>query len=259
MSGVMEPEQETKILNGNPQPAISSRWLHKNLGVKRQHTDWFRDRVNKYDFREGVDFMVVTCTASQNCDAVKPQQKGLISGKNKIEYWMTLTMAKEFCMLQNNDIGKEWRRYFIRIEEEHRESRVSQALRDMIVLEIPKPWKKFIPDELVYEIARLWGLLGAKPGKTPSCFGWFYNKVLYAPLWNQLPDELKREREKSGISSTKLHQFLAEHPRKLVEAQMLRAIGMMSICEDMDQFMEKFDSRHELQEQFMLPFKKGVK
>ena len=48
---------------------------------------------------------------SQNCE--KPS-----GGRPSAEYGLTLNMAKELCMVENNDKGREARRYFIQKEKE---------------------------------------------------------------------------------------------------------------------------------------------
>ena len=39
----------------------------------------------------------------------------------QIDYYITVTMAKELCMVENNYTGRQLRKYFIEIEERYRE------------------------------------------------------------------------------------------------------------------------------------------
>ena len=88
---------------------VNARDLHAFLGSKRQFADWISERIQKYGFVENQDFAI----ASQNCDAKSPGQRG---GHNKKEFFLTLDMAKELAMVENNNKGKQARQYFIECE-----------------------------------------------------------------------------------------------------------------------------------------------
>lgn len=90
------------IENEKGQQTVSSRELHYFLGIKSRHSDWIKNRINKYNFIENFDYTktLVQC----------------IRGQNKYDYKITLNMAKELCMIENNEKGKEARRYFIECE-----------------------------------------------------------------------------------------------------------------------------------------------
>lgn len=100
------------IENEKGQQTVSARELYEFLEVKANFTDWIKRRIEKYDFIENVDFTKVSF-ASQNCEA---KGRGSAGGMNKINYIITLGMAKELCMIENNEKGKEARRYFIECE-----------------------------------------------------------------------------------------------------------------------------------------------
>ncbi len=91
----------------NEQPTVSGRELHEALEVKTPYTQWF-DRMKEYGFTENKDFLLV----SQKCETNNP--------KNPLttitDHQLTIPMAKEICMLQRNEKGKQFRQYFIEIE-----------------------------------------------------------------------------------------------------------------------------------------------
>lgn len=60
----------------------------------------------EYGFTENIDFT----SFSQNCE--KPQ-----GGRPTQNHQLTLDMAKEICMLQRSERGKQARQYFIQIEK----------------------------------------------------------------------------------------------------------------------------------------------
>lgn len=92
----------------NDRPTVMGRELQKALKVKSNYTTWF-DRMCEYGFTENVDFK--TCFPNLESE----NQHG---GQNKIDHQITIPMAKELCMLQRTEKGKEIRKYFIAVEEQ---------------------------------------------------------------------------------------------------------------------------------------------
>ena len=86
-------------------PTVSGRELHEALGVKDHYTDWFK-RMCEYGFDDGEDYMGF----SEKSD--KPT-----GGRPSTDHQLTIPMAKEICMLQRNEKGKQFRQYFIKVEE----------------------------------------------------------------------------------------------------------------------------------------------
>ena len=84
---------------------VSARELYEGLKVKRDFTTWIKGRISKYDFIENENYMVFTKTG-ENPLGGRPQQ----------DYIITVDMAKELCMVENNDLGRQFRRYFIECE-----------------------------------------------------------------------------------------------------------------------------------------------
>lgn len=89
-----------KVNYENPnRPTVSGRELHEGLEVKTSYDKWF-PRMCEYGFTEGVDF---------NLDKiVRVQIEGNRSvSREIIDHQLTINMAKELCMLQRSDKGKE--------------------------------------------------------------------------------------------------------------------------------------------------------
>lgn len=90
-------------ISGSEQNAVNARELHKFLESKRQFSDWIKQRIADYDFIKNQDFV----SFSQICE----------NGGRRIEYFVSLDMAKELAMLERNTKGKQARRYFIECEK----------------------------------------------------------------------------------------------------------------------------------------------
>lgn len=101
----------------------SARDLHAYLESGREFSHWIKFRINQYEFEEGVDFAVIKSvdgpsfgSATENTVAKKgvPQNTGVAA----IEYYISIDMAKELSMVENNAKGREARKYFIAAEKE---------------------------------------------------------------------------------------------------------------------------------------------
>ena len=91
-------------------PTVSGRELHEALEVKTAYKDWF-PRMCEYGFSEGVDFNPLIF------EQVRTEGERKVS-REITDHQLTIPMAKEICMLQRTDKGKEIRRYFIAVEEQ---------------------------------------------------------------------------------------------------------------------------------------------
>ena len=87
-------------------PTVLARELHEALGVETRYNDWF-DRMCEYGFSEGKDYYSFLSNRSDGK-----------AGKPRTDHQLTIPMAKELCMLQRTDKGKQMRQYFIAVEEQ---------------------------------------------------------------------------------------------------------------------------------------------
>lgn len=88
------------------QPTVSARELHEGLEIKTKFTMWF-DRMCEYGFELENDF--------KKC--FPKLGSGLNGGQNAIDYEISIDMAKQICMIQRTDKGKQYRQYFIDLEK----------------------------------------------------------------------------------------------------------------------------------------------
>ena len=95
--------------NDEGKQLVSARELHEGLKVGRDFTTWIKGRINKYDFIENEDYTIVNL-AHQNGGASW-------GGNNRVDYIITTDMAKELCMVENNELGRQFRKYFIECEK----------------------------------------------------------------------------------------------------------------------------------------------
>nr|DAF86897.1 MAG TPA: KilAC domain protein [Siphoviridae sp. ctvBz3] len=106
------------ISENNGKRAVNARDLHAFLESKRDFSTWIKDRIKSYDFVEGVDFQSFTEIVERE-----------IGATTRIEYALSISMAKELSMIENNERGKQARKYFIACEEnKHELSRKELAI-----------------------------------------------------------------------------------------------------------------------------------
>ena len=110
-------------VNESLEPMVSGRELHKALGVETPYMKWF-PRMAEYGFTEGQDF---------NSDKfVQVQNEGDREVSRELtDHLIKLDMAKEICMIQRTERGKQARQYFIQVEKDYNspEKIMARALR----------------------------------------------------------------------------------------------------------------------------------
>ena len=89
--------------NENGDVRVSGRELHAFLEVKTPYIKWF-PRMVEYAFTEGEDFWTNLSEST--------------GGRPATDHMMTIDMAKELCMVQRTERGKQARQYFLSVEKD---------------------------------------------------------------------------------------------------------------------------------------------
>lgn len=117
---------------------VNARDLHNELvvnsGKKRKDGTimkgkvfgaWIRERIEKYDLEENSDYISNWVKDGEIFDDSKKGNVNLdVSNVNQmvrngytLEYTLTMDASKELAMIENNDVGKIARKYFIAVEK----------------------------------------------------------------------------------------------------------------------------------------------
>lgn len=124
MNNIIKIDQQQ--LNGALVQTANGRELHTFLEVGKDFSTWIKARIEQYGFVEHHDF--VTFDAA-------PQNGGAGNRGLRIEYALTLDMAKELSMVERNAKGKEARQYFLECERRSKEVfAIPQTLPDALRL-----------------------------------------------------------------------------------------------------------------------------
>ncbi len=95
-------------LNGQTAQLVDARLLHDFLGVGRDFTTWIKERIAEFSFTDGEDFITVSI----------PPIRGAGNRGKRVDYFLTLDMAKELAMVERTSKGRQARRYFIDCERQ---------------------------------------------------------------------------------------------------------------------------------------------
>lgn len=90
----------------NDQQLVSARDLYKGLEIKKRFSAWWEQ--NSKEFEENSDF---TCVPE---GTVVQIGNGAI--KRISDYFLTIDMAKQLCLMSRTEKGKQYRKYLIEIE-----------------------------------------------------------------------------------------------------------------------------------------------
>ena len=91
-----------KINYDTDEPTVSARDLHEGLEIETPFKKWI-DRMCEYGFEAGKDFWTKMSESS--------------GGRPAMEYNITVDMAKQICMIQRTDKGRQYRQYFLDLEK----------------------------------------------------------------------------------------------------------------------------------------------
>lgn len=146
-------EEETKLIMKYqkllPMPdndfEMSARILHSHLQIGKAYGAWILSRIKKYNFKENVDFKIsyeipetlentsVSQFGNAQISELSPQKRSSLGIKT--EYYLSINMCKELCTIENNDLGRLARQYFILMEKVLKENKEWLAIRDPEKLE----------------------------------------------------------------------------------------------------------------------------
>lgn len=84
------------------EPTVSARELHRGLEIKSKYADWFKN-MSAYGFTENIDYFTIS--------------KNLENGGRTIEHEISVDMAKQICMIQRSEKGRQYRQYFLDLEK----------------------------------------------------------------------------------------------------------------------------------------------
>ena len=100
-----------EFIGEEEQPCVDARTLHQWLKNGDRFSTWIKSRIKTYGFIENEDFVCLSVISeTQRANGQKGKAK-------QTDYLLTLDVAKELSMVENNEQGRAARRYFINCEK----------------------------------------------------------------------------------------------------------------------------------------------
>ena len=113
--------QTTQALDGGNQ-GINARDVHLLLNVGRDYSTWIRARIKQAGFIENQDFAIVENLSSPELVSANNKQfSPMARSQKRIDYIVSLDMAKHLCLMEKNEIGRAVRQHFIDAERQLRQ------------------------------------------------------------------------------------------------------------------------------------------
>lgn len=115
-------EELIKIDRTGEIETVNARDLHGYLESKQEFSNWIKGRIEKYSFVESQDFLITLSESS--------------GGRPAIEYHLSIDMAKELSMVENNEKGRQARKYFIEVEKLYKQSGTKEISFEEMTLKV---------------------------------------------------------------------------------------------------------------------------
>jgi phage regulator Rha-like protein len=231
-----------KIHQQGPDLMADSRAVAKVFGIEHKN---LRELIEKNEAQLGQVGIYRFQTAKLLKGAGRPE-KFMYLNFDQIAFLLTLSRPTE-----NN---KEFR---LRLIIAFRDARNKLRPIDTALLSMPDEWRRAFPPEFYEALLRLYGAEFAGMGDTPSWVGRWTNKFIYEPLYNGLPDELKRRRkvhvgDEGSEAWLKLHQFIEQHAKKNLEKHITKVTALLQAAQSKTGFYELFAAVFYGQKQLLL-------
>lgn len=110
-----------ELIKINDDNRVDGRELHEFLQLDTPFKKWIDRMIDDYGFVMGTDFWT------------KMSKTSPMGGRPSTEYTMTIGMAKEICMIQRNERGKQARLYFIECERRLQEQARPKSQIEILV------------------------------------------------------------------------------------------------------------------------------
>lgn len=118
--------------NEKGEQLVSARDLYYYLEVKKDFSDWIKTYIGQevYGFEEGIDYSTFKGNSTKS------------TPRPKIEYIISINMAKELAMLSKVPKGKQARKYFIECERQLQTFKLPTTYKEALMALIQKEEEK---------------------------------------------------------------------------------------------------------------------
>jgi phage anti-repressor protein len=124
------------MLNINENNRISGKEIYSTIESRnKNYSDWIRKAIKRADLQKDKDFLAIPLKST--------------GGRPEVIIEFTIESAKEICLLEQNEKGKQIRRWLISLSEQ-KENYDLLTHQQVIYLNILKSFFKFIENQKIY-------------------------------------------------------------------------------------------------------------
>ncbi len=120
---------------------VKAREVHEVLGAKQDFTSWFKYHAKNMGLVEDVDYVKV-----KFCSLNLASKKDGRGGHNKIDYIISVDIAKHLCMASQTPMSHEVRKYFIEAGKRYCAEKALWDDPDLVIARALKMAEKKISD-----------------------------------------------------------------------------------------------------------------
>jgi len=221
-----------KIHQQGPDLMADSRAVAKLFGIQHEN---LRELIEK------------NATQLEQLGVFRFQTEKLSKGAGRPEKFAYLNFDQIAFLLTLSRPSEENKKFRLALILAFRDARNRLRPIDAALLSMPAEWKRAFPPEFYEALLRLYGAEFVGMGDTPSWVGRWTNRFIYEPLFNGLPEELKRRRklhvgEEGSEAWLKLHQFIEQHAKKNLEKHLTKVTALLQAATSRSHFLELFAS-----------------
>lgn len=105
----------------NSERLCDAKELYDFLEVDTRYNDWIGRKIKKYKFEDGVDFYSILSKSN--------------GGRPSVEYYLKVDTAKEIAMVENNERGRQIRKYFIEVEKRFNKQNAMKPMTNLQMMQ----------------------------------------------------------------------------------------------------------------------------
>ena len=230
------------IHNQGPDLRADSRDVARLFDVEPKH---LRELSEKYR-AELEQFGILQFETAKSSDGAGRPEKFAYLNFDQIALLLTLSRVTE----QNLPMR-------VKLLIAFRDARNKLRPIDIALLTLPAPWRKTFPDDFYSALLKLYGDEYDASQNKPQWVGAWTIKFIYHPLYEQLPEELRKRRRlyavEMGTSEwRKLHQFIEEHAKENLRKHIIKVTTLLESSTSRQDFYERFAAMFYGQTQLLL-------
>lgn len=216
-------------MQGRDVLAVDARLVWEWLEVETRFNDWIERRIQDYSFVVGTDYLYSNLSRGEKDYGPRPAN----------EYSITMDMAKQLCMVERTERGRQARLYFIHCEDAYWRLREEEAIRKSFLLpDYDHDSDSLYPHELWVQICRVYGFAPPRGAQhSPGCRGivsMYINGILPKKVQEELYDHTLNPYCQDGVTRKERHwrKLVPKCRLEVLVKRIHTVLDILCACED---------------------------